>query len=382
MEYSLRGLMRGKSRTLLAFLAAVVAGALAATASAFLRGMELSLGSTASPDRIIVMGAGSEESIERSEIGAGVPGVLSASIQGIRKTGSIEHVSPETHVAVPMTIGTTPGAPENALVRGVTPTALLVHPEVQLTTGRWPDRGANEIAAGMSALRRIGLDASTAVGSTVSIDGHAFTIVGLLKAPRSTIDGEWWMPIEDFTTLLKRETISACVVDLDGAELGDAKAFALMRLDLELAVVAEQEYYAALLAFFAPIRLLVVVVASLMAAAAALGGASALAAAFSERVRENAVLETLGFPRRAVVADIALQCAIIAVSGALAGGLLARFSLSHVLVEFSMGTFALQFDTRALTLAALTGVLVTIVATVASSWRWLSMQTPEALRTT
>jgi len=160
------------------------------------------------------------------------------------------------------------------------------------------------------------------------------------------------------------------------------QAFTLSRLDLELAVLAERDYYASLLAFFAPVRVLVAVVATLMALAAALGGASALAAAFSERVRENAVLETLGYPRHAVILDVLLQCTIVAVSGAAVGGLLAQWLFGGMLVEFSMGTFALQFDARATLLAVATGFVVAIVAAFLSTWRWIGLPTPEALRTT
>ncbi|MBM4110582.1 MAG: FtsX-like permease family protein [Phycisphaerae bacterium] len=382
LEYSLRGLTRGRGRTLLALAGSLVAGALIATASAFLGGMEAALGSTASPSRVIVMGAGSEESLERSEIGARVPGVLSASVQGIKRTAGMEHVSAETHVALPIAIDGAEAASDNGLVRGVGPAALLVHPNVQLTGGRWPERGSGEVLAGTSAMRRLGVDPSTAIGSRIVLAGTPLTIVGTMRAPGSTIDGEWWMPLEDLTTLMRRETISCVIVDLDGATIGDVRAFTVSRLDLELAVLAELDYYASLLAFFTPVRALVAVVATLMALAAALGGASALAAAFSERVRENAVLETLGYPRHAVILDVLLQCIIVAVSGATAGGFLAKWLLSGLLVEFSMGTFALQFDARSTLLAVATGFAVAIVAAVLSTWRWIGLPTPEALRTT
>jgi putative ABC transport system permease protein len=382
LEYSLRGLTRGRGRTLLALAGALVAGALIATASAFLGGMEAALGSTASASRVIVMGAGSEESLERSEIGARVPGVLSASVQGIRRTAGMEHVSAETHVALPIAMDGAKDANDNGLVRGVGPAALLVHPNVQLTGGRWPERGAGEVLVGSSAMRRLGVDPAAAIGSRIVLAGAPLTIVGTMQAPGSTIDGEWWMPLEDLTTLMRRETISCVIVDLDRATIGDVQAFTLSRLDLELAVLAERDYYASLLAFFAPVRVLVAVVAALMALAAALGGASALAAAFSERVRENAVLETLGYPRHAVIIDVLLQCMIVAATGAVAGGLLARWLLGGMLVEFSMGTFALQFDARATLLAVATGIVVAIVATCLSIWRWIGLPTPEALRTT
>ena len=382
LEYSLRGLARGRGRTLLALASAFVAGALIATASAFLVGMESALGSTASATRVIVLGAGSEESLERSEIGARAPGILSASVQGIRRTAGMEHVSPETHVALPIGLDAAGGATDNGLVRGVGHAALLVHPEVRLTGGRWPERGSGEVLAGASAMRRLGVDAATAIGSRIMLAGTPLTIVGTMRAPGSTIDGEWWMPLEDLTTLMRRETISCVIVDLDGATLGDVQAFTLSRLDLELAVLAERDYYASLLAFFAPVRVLVAVVAVLMALAAALGGASALAAAFSERVRENAVLETLGFPRHAVALDVLLQCTIVALSGALAGGVIARWALGGMLVEFSMGTFALQYGPGSLMLAGVTGLVVAIVAAALSTWRWMGLPTPEALRTT
>ncbi len=381
LEYSLRGLSRGRGRTLLALLGSLVAGALIATASAFLGGMEAALGSTSSPSRMIIMGAGSEESLERSEIGARVPGILSASVQGIRRTAGMEHVSPETHVALPIAVDGEASV-DNGLARGIGHAALLVHPEVHLTAGRWPERGAGEVLAGSSAMRRLGVDPSTAIGTRIMLAGAPLTIVGTMHAPGSTIDGEWWLPLEDLTTLMRRETISCVIVDLDRATIGDLQAFTLSRLDLELAVLAERDYYASLLAFFAPVRVLVAVVAALMALAAALGGASALAAAFSERVRENAVLETLGYPRHAVIIDVLLQCMIVAATGAVAGGLLARWLLGGMLVEFSMGTFALQFDARATLLAVATGIVVAIVATCLSIWRWIGLPTPEALRTT
>jgi putative ABC transport system permease protein len=344
--------------------------------------MESALGSTASATRVIVLGAGSEESLERSEIGARAPGILSASVQGIRRTAGMEHVSPETHVALPIGLDAAGGATDNGLVRGVGHAALLVHPEVRLTGGRWPERGSGEVLAGASAMRRLGVDAAAAIGSRIMLAGTPLTIVGTMQAPGSTIDGEWWMPLEDLTTLMRRETISCVIVDLDGATLGDVQAFTLSRLDLELAVLAERDYYASLLAFFAPVRVLVAVVAVLMALAAALGGASALAAAFSERVRENAVLETLGFPRHAVALDVLLQCTLVALSGAVAGGAVARWSLGGMLVEFSMGTFALQYGPGSMMLAALTGLVVAIVAAALSTWRWIGLPTPEALRTT
>jgi putative ABC transport system permease protein len=59
---------------------------------------------TGGEHNVILMGAGSEESVERSEIEAGVPGVLAASVAGVRTRAGVAYVSPEVHVMLPVRV--------------------------------------------------------------------------------------------------------------------------------------------------------------------------------------------------------------------------------------------------------------------------------------
>ena len=72
--------------------------------------------------------------------------IAAASIPNLRKKAGIEAVSPEIYLAMPLERidGTDNGL---VVIRGVTPTALIVHEDVRIAHGRLPVRGANEIAS-------------------------------------------------------------------------------------------------------------------------------------------------------------------------------------------------------------------------------------------
>ena len=71
-EYAVRNLMRSPSRLGLSVAGATLVTLLALSAAAFINGMNGALKVSSAPGNVIVLGAGSEESIERSAVGAGV----------------------------------------------------------------------------------------------------------------------------------------------------------------------------------------------------------------------------------------------------------------------------------------------------------------------
>src|SRR5690606_21719702 len=122
------------------------------TAAAFVRGMGHSLRATGDENNIILLGAGSEESVERSEVAFGAAGVAAASIAGIREYGGTPLVSPEIHIMLPVrTEGQAEDTGAMVTVRGVEPAALLVHGEVMITEGRFPENGRDEVLVGATA---------------------------------------------------------------------------------------------------------------------------------------------------------------------------------------------------------------------------------------
>ncbi|MSR29617.1 MAG: FtsX-like permease family protein [Phycisphaerales bacterium] len=356
---------------------------------ASVRALDRGVRASGTPGNVMLVGAGSEESVERSEIPASAPGVLAASIEGIRHEGGAQFISPELHVPLPLRREGDP-APEGnsrslALVRGVEPAAFLVHPQARLAAGRLADAGADEIVVGraLAARLRIG-DADVASSNealpVVLIDERPHRVTGIIDAPGVAIDGEAWMPISDLLVLTKRQTISAAVVSLDGADIGDLEAFAARRSDLEIAAIDEPAYYAQLAQFFRPVQILIGVSALIVALGAMLGGLNALDAAFASRSREIAMLQVLGFSRGAVILSLVQESVLAVATGALPALLIARLALDGVGVRFSMGVFSLSVDATCVASGLGAGLLLGVVGSLPPAIRCMRTAIPIALK--
>ena len=61
-------------------------------AGGFVRGMDRALRSTGEEQNVMVLGIGSEESVERSEISAASASLLEASVSGIRTRAGVAYI--------------------------------------------------------------------------------------------------------------------------------------------------------------------------------------------------------------------------------------------------------------------------------------------------
>lgn len=380
LEYAARNLGRSRVRLVLSVLAAAIVVALVAAAGSFVRGLDRSLRSSGDPRNVIMLGIGSEESLERSEIPPSAASLIGASVPGVRTTLDQSHVSPEVHVALP--VATAPDASGLVLVRGVTPTSLLVHGNVQLVEGRFPRSGQDEVMLGRHVGSRLGLqEADLAVGATILIDKRPWTIVGRFIAPGSALEAEIWTDLGDLKTATKRTTDSCVVVTLaPEGEFGDLDAFARQRLDLELAAMPETEYYARLGQFYAPIRAGAWVTAGLIAAGALFGGLNTLYAAFAGRTRELAMLRCLGFRRSAIAFSLVQESLLAAAAGALIGCAVSLMILDGRAVSFSTGAFELHIDVTVLALALAAGLALGLAGALPPAARALRQSIPQALK--
>lgn len=383
LDYALRNLARSRTRLAATLLGAALVVLLVLAAAGFVRGMQLTLSQQRSlHDNIILLGIGSEESIERSQIDASVAGQAAASIPGIRTENGIQFVSPEIHAALPMRADQDDSIERQAVIRGVRPIALLVHPTVEITHGRAPVAGADEIMIGALTGARIGLpDQRLSVGQSLWFDNRAWTITGRFTAPNTVMDAEIWMPLPDLQIATKRENTLSCVIlTPDTASFADADLFAKSRLDLEITAMRESDYYASIAAFFRPIRVMIVVTAALIATGGILGGLNTMYASFSARVREVGMLQALGYTRRAIIASLAEESVFIAACGALIACTIALLLLDGLAVRFSMGAFALTIDPPVLLIGLVTGLIVGVVGAIPPAVRCLRLPIAAALR--
>ncbi len=378
LSYAIRSLLRSKTR-----LAQTVGGSalvvlLVMAAVAINQGMNRVLSASGSANNVILIGAGSEESTQRSEVKETTATIASAAVPGITEQLGVRAVSPEIHY---MTyLGFTEDIKAQALIRGVTPAILHVHPEVRLVEGSFPRTG--EVMAGLLAWRNLGVEEDQLrVGSKVSIDNQEMTVSGLFSAPGTVMESEVWATVGDIRVIAQRESLSCVVLRLDDpADFSEADLFAKQRLDLELTALRESDYYGRLSEFFGPLRAMIWVTVSLIAAGAVFGGINTLYAAFASRVREMATLQSIGFGRKTLAFSLIQESALACLTGALLASVVAMLVMDGLNIPFSIGTFSLEITGNVALTGILTGLLLGVLGAVPPAIRCLKPALPVALR--
>jgi len=381
-DYAVRNLGRSPLRLVATVGGCALVVLIMTAAAAFVQGMRRSLTTSPQDRTVLLMGAGSEESLERSQISASVPTHVQAGVQGLKQRLGQAFVSPEVHMAMEVARPEHPGETLRALLRGVTPAAYVVHTQARIAAGRAPRSGQNELAVGRLVANKLDIPlADLALGRQLVFEGQAWTIVGQLEAPGTVIDAEIWAGLTDLQVAAQRDTLSCVAVTLDQAELADLEAWTAVRLDLELVAISAATYYASIQRFYRPVRAMIWTTALLISLAGVLGGLNTFYAAFAARTREIGMLRSLGFPRYAILICLVQESLLAAASGALLGCLLSLLVLHGRSVRFSMGVFELQIDA----VAALTGIgcglLLGLVGALPPAIRCLRLPIASALRT-
>jgi ABC-type lipoprotein release transport system permease subunit len=379
-EYGLRNLYRRPLRSALTLVGLSLAILLVLGIAGFVGGLEAMLTRTGRADVVLVFGAGSADSLERSEVGRSVPSLLAAVLPVIRRTGDVPHVSPEAYLGTLLQVGSQDAPKVLGLVRGVTPAAFLVHPQVYLAEGSLPRPG--EVMVGRLAAAKLGVsDDLLRPGGTVLFDGQPMRISGRFAAVGTAMEAEVWCPLEDLLIRTKRTTLSCAAVRLAaGGTLGDVQAFCKERLDLELEAVRESDYYGDLARAYRPIQYLAGLMAAMIAAAGLFGGMNTLYAAVAGRTREFATLQALGFGRRAVVASLVQESLLTAAAAALPAAAVAVLALDGLAVRFTMGAFTLRIDETALGLGLATAAALGLLGALPPAWKALRMPITDALK--
>ena len=377
-EYAVRNLGRSPARLLLTVGGSALVVLLVLMATGFVSGMQAAFVTSGRDANVILLGSGSEESIERSEVAMKTVGIVAASVTGLIQRAGIDAVSPEAHLAIPIQGIGKAGA--MSIIRGVEPAAFLVHDEVRVTAGRPPRTGGNELLLGRLVARSMGFDSpEQAIGIVLAIDKEPYTIVGILEAGGGVAEGELWTALTDLMATSQRDTISCIIVSRDDAEVADIEAFATTRLDLELIAIPEVDYYSKLSAFFRPIGLMVLVTAALIAIGAVLGGLNTTYAAFASRVREIGTLQTLGYSRQAIALSLVQESLLAAAIGTLIACGLGAWLLDEAVVQFSMGSFGLRINAAVMAWGLGTGLVLGIIGAILPAWRCLRLPIAESL---
>ena len=376
-SYAFRNLLREPAHVIQKVGGSALVLFLILAAGAFNQGMNRLLLTSGSSHNVILMGAGSEESVERSQIPLRTESMAIAGIRGIDQRAGFPAVSGEVHY---MGVLAFPGGhTSQGLMRGVTPAAFEVHRDVRIIEGHWPRSG--EVMVGTLAQFVLGVGSpEMAVGATILLEGQPFRISGRFDAVGTVMESEIWFNRTDLMTLIQRESLSCVVVRLANPDdFSRVDLFAKQRLDLELTAVPESAYYANLARFYGPIRGMIWLTAALVAVGAVMGGLNILYASFSARVQELATLQILGYRRRVVLVSLIQESLFIQLIGLIVGTILALLLLEGVVVQFSMGTFQMELSPSVLGVAALTAIALATLGTLPPALRCLRLPVPIAL---
>jgi putative ABC transport system permease protein len=307
---------------------------------------------------------------------------VQASVPGIRQRLGVAYVSPEVFLMTMLKLDANDTESHQIMLRGVTPSAFLVHPQARIIQGRAPEPGKDELLVGSLVATKMGVPGSRLkIGQTLAFDGRPWTISGVFEAPSTVMEAEIWTPLSDLQIAARRDNLSCVVVTMDSPDaVDDVDTFARQRLDLELVAMRETAYYATLSAFFRPIQLMVWTTAILIATGGLLGGLNTMYAAFASRVREIGSLQAIGFPRYAIVASLVQESVLATATGSLIAAGAGLLLLDGLTVRFSMGVFGLVIDSSVLLLALAAGLFLGVIGALPPAYRCLRLPIAEALK--
>lgn len=238
------------------------------------------------------------------------------------------------------------GGLSNITVRGVSPMAFQLRPQIKLVEGRMFNEGAREIIVGASIARRF---VGAQIGDKVKFAGDDWTIVGRFDAGGSGFDSEMW---GDATQLLlafhRGNAVSTLTVRLNRP--GDFESFRqAFEGDRRLQAFEperENEYYekqSEVLALF--IKVLGVFVTVIFSVGAMIGAMITMYAAVANRTVEVGTLRALGFRRRSVMAAFLTESLALSLVGGGAGILIASILQFFRISTLNFGSFSeLEFS--------------------------------------
>lgn len=209
-------------------------------------------------------------------------------------------------------------APSNVTIRGVSPLALELRPEVRLAVGRMFRPGSSEIVTGRDIAVRF---AGAGLGETIRFALRDWTVVGILDAGNTAFSSEIWGDIDQMQQAFRRPIFSTVILRLRSP--GDfARLKERLESDPRLPVQVKREviFYedqSRRMADF--IRLLGLVLTIIFSLGAVLGAMITMYAAVATRTVEIGTLRALGFSRGNILAAILLESLLIGLLGGAAG---------------------------------------------------------------
>jgi putative ABC transport system permease protein len=319
LKYNVGNLTARRVSTLMTVIGIGVVIAVMLSMMALYNGVEKATVSSGSPDVLMVLRDGAEAELT-SWVSKDKFNTLKA-LPGVAKDSKGQPLlSPELVIVFKLPKKDDPKG-SNVTIRGVTPAAFELRPQVQMVEGRMFHPGSNEIIVARRIRNRF---TNAAIGDSFKFGAQTWNVVGLFDAKGTAFDSEMWADLDYLGAARKRNDSysSVLVKPVDHAAFESIRTAVKSDNRLKLQAKSEYQYYADQTKGLGGIKFLVWIVSFFMTIGAVLGTMNSMYALVASRGRELATLRALGFKRRDVILTIIIESAFIALLGAIAGILL------------------------------------------------------------
>jgi ABC-type lipoprotein release transport system permease subunit len=322
LVYNLRSVTQRPVSTALTALGIALVVAVFVAMLALANGFIAALTKTGSVDNVLLLRRGAD-----SELSSGIPreaiSIISTSPYIATGADGRPLISPETYIVINLQrVGGDAFAVANVVARGVSDKAFEVRRNIKVIEGRRFASGQSEICVGSKLKGRF---ANVNVGDVLRFSNRNWNVVCRFTADGSSFESEIWGENEQFQGVFRGNSFQDVAFRLkDPASFEDAKRAFLADQRIQVDAHRESEFYANQSQLLGNIlRFLAIMITSIMAVGAVFGAVNTMYAAVSSRTPEIAVLLTLGFPPRSVMASFLAESAVIALFGGIIGCLLA-----------------------------------------------------------
>ena len=300
-------------------------------------GLEATLVATGQDDNVLVIRRGSQTEVQ-SGIDRAQAGVVE-SLPDIAVGQDGQRLLSKEPVVLINLPKRESGKPSNVVIRGVTPTGLVLRPQVQIVEGRIFRPGTAEVVAGRSiasGFRGAGL------GETLRFASRDWTVVGVFDAGRSGFDSEIWGDAEQMLQAFRRVGFSALIFKLIDSDRFDAVKKSI-ESDPRLTLEAKREtrFYAdqseALSKF---INYLGTTISLIFSIGAIIGAMITMYASVASRTAEIGTLRALGFSRGSILTAFLGESLLLGLLGGVIGVAAAAFMQTLSISTTNFQTFA------------------------------------------
>ncbi len=337
-SYSWRSLWTRRLTTLLTLGGITLVSAVFTGVLMLAHGLELTLVESGSADNVIVVRRSSNTELV-SQIDRDATNIIKTQPEVARLPDGKPVTSAEVHVVINL-IKRSTNDMANVSVRGVSPEALNLRPQVKLVRGRMLTFGTNEIIVGRSVAGEfMGCD----IGNTLNFGDDHWTIVGVFNAGGSAFDSEIWGDVDRLMPAFGRPVFSSMTF-----RLVNPSAFDEVKRRIEsdprtqyTELKREIDYYREQSKLMSDlIRILGLIVTFIFSIGAMIGAMITMYAAVANRTTDIGTLRALGFRRRNVLTAFLVESVLIAMIGGAAGLALASLMSFIRISTINFGSFS------------------------------------------